>query len=165
MCDIGLFDYRGRGYFIVAALASIAFTVIAALLPPNVEGELEPFTVVVAASVVLGIMWPWSLKTIAGCMGPSTLDFESLYAKYPRKEGKKRGMEILRRTVKTEAEYQAFAGALDNYLALCKKEKREGKYLLHWKTFVNNWTDYLQEIEADKPAAISQMERIIRGEL
>lgn len=93
------------------------------------------------------------------------LDFDALYKRYPRKEGRKRGMEILRKSIKTEAEYQAFAGAMDNYLALCKREKREAKYLLHWKTFVNNWTDYLQEIEAAKPEALSQMERILKGDL
>ena len=98
-------------------------------------------------------------------MEHKVLDFDSLYARYPRKEGRKRGMEILRKSIKTEAEYQAFAGAMDNYLALCKREKREAKYLLHWKTFVNNWTDYLQEIEPAKPEALSQMERILKGDL
>lgn len=52
-------------YFIVAALAALCFVVVASFLPPNIDGELEPFPVVVAASVVLGIIWPWSCMEIA----------------------------------------------------------------------------------------------------
>lgn len=80
------------------------------------------------------------------------------------KEGKKKGIEKLRKTIKTEAEYLAFASAMDNYLELCKKEGRATKFIMRWKTFCNNWTDYLAADTA-KPDFISQAERVLKGEL
>lgn len=93
-------------------------------------------------------------------------DFEVLYRAYPRKEGKRRGMAKLKKTIKTKAEYDAFKGAMETYVALCKAEAREPQYIKLWQTFVNNWTDYL---EADlKPATsdpFEQFKRVMRGEL
>lgn len=98
-------------------------------------------------------------------------DFDVLYAKYPRKgEGKKRGMERLRRTITTEAQYNAFSTALDNYLAVLAREGRDLQYTKMWITFVNNWTDYLEvskppEGGGPEPKFQSTVQRILRGEL
>lgn len=91
-------------------------------------------------------------------------DFDILYARYPNKEGKKRGFEKLKKTIKTEAEYRAFVSALDNYIKLCKEKDRiRGGFVKMWSTFVNNWTDYLEEISSTSTR--SQLERIQKGEL
>lgn len=94
-------------------------------------------------------------------------DFESLYQRYPRKEGKKRGMDRLRKTIQTKAEYQAFATAVDAYVRLCRDENREPRYIKHWATFVNNWTDYLEQgVSAPQVnPRLTQLERILKGEL
>lgn len=95
----------------------------------------------------------------------SVFDFEAVYRKYPRKEGKSRGMSKLRTTIKDEATYDAFIFAAESYIALCHKERREPKFIKHWGTFVNNWTDYLTKDLAVKSVTETQLEKILKGEL
>lgn len=103
-------------------------------------------------------------------MAVDLFDFEALYRKYPRKEGKKRGLIRLRATIKSEAEFDAFRGAMEEYLSLCEKEQRPPQYVKHWATFVNNWTDYLTKDMAvrkttNKVIIDSQVKRIMDGTL
>jgi len=97
-----------------------------------------------------------------------SFDFESIYTLYPNKEGKKSGMAKLEKTIKTEEEYRQFLHAVRNYLKLCEKTGRIQKgYVMMWKTFVNNWQDYLDNslLEGTKSNNLSQLERIAKGEL
>ncbi len=67
-----------------------------------------------------------------------------MYKKYPRKEGKDKGLATLRATVKTEEEYQNVSGAIDRYIQFIIKERREKKFILLFSTFMNNistWQD------------------------
>lgn len=102
----------------------------------------------------------------------SDFDFESIYKTYPNKEGKKAGMEKLKKTIKTQAEFDAFKAALSNYLELCRRLGRIPLYVKQWKTFVGSWTDYLDpgilppEAPKDKSGKnLSQLERISKGQL
>lgn len=94
-----------------------------------------------------------------------TLDFEEIYAHYPRRgEGKKAGMEKLKKSIKTRAEYERFCRAVMNYVALCNMERRDRQYIKHWSTFCNNWEDY-EELEAPASGVVSQLQRVMKGTL
>jgi hypothetical protein len=72
-----------------------------------------------------------------------TFDFESVYQLYPRKgEGKKAGMMKLERDITTEAKFERFKKAVENYAYLCRTRGTEREYVKMWSTFVNNWEDY-----------------------
>lgn len=98
-----------------------------------------------------------------------TFDFEALYKTYPNKEGKKRGMEILQKTIKTEEDYERFKAALANYIELCRRKGRiDAGYVKQWKTFVGNYEDYLDSsLIPDEPKStnLAQLERILKGDL
>ncbi len=92
-------------------------------------------------------------------------DFESLYARYPRHEGKKAGMAKLAKTIKTTDQYRDLERALENYVCQCIADKTERKFVKHWGTFCNNWTDYVM-VDAPAPTGtVSQLQRIMKGEL
>jgi hypothetical protein len=68
---------------------------------------------------------------------------EAAYAKYPRKEGKTRGMEILMRTLGPD-DPPDLMRAVARYAEKVRVEKTEPRYVLHWKTFVGGWRDWLE---------------------
>lgn len=70
-------------------------------------------------------------------------DFETFYKKYPRKIGKKSGLKTFTKEIKTKEKFDAINKALDNYLSLIAKEKKEMRYVQHFSTFMNNWEDYI----------------------
>jgi len=70
-------------------------------------------------------------------------DFEDIYAAYPHKEGKARGMDILRRKVRTLAELARLNRAVLNYAEKCRVERTEPRFIKHWKTFANCYEDYV----------------------
>jgi hypothetical protein len=98
-----------------------------------------------------------------------TFDFDALYVTYPNKEGKKVGMEKLRKIIITEKDYENFRLALANYLELCRIRGRiDGGFVKMWSTFVNNYEDYIDpSIVPSEPKSknISQLERIAKGQL
>lgn len=95
--------------------------------------------------------------------GGTRFDFEAIYALYPRRgEGKKAGMLRLQQIILTQADYERFRQAVLNYAALCASERREPRYIKHWKTFVNNYEDYL---DVQQPPMIDQLQRVLRGDL
>jgi hypothetical protein len=70
-------------------------------------------------------------------------DFDSLYERYPRRIGRKTGIEKLKKTVTSSEKYNLFVQALDNYISMC--EGKEDRFILHFSTFANRWADYLPE--------------------
>lgn len=95
-------------------------------------------------------------------------DFESIYARYPRKEGKKRGMDALKKTILTPEDYQRFSDAVDKYCAICRRDRREDRYIKHWSTFVTSWEDYADQGTSPPPPSspnADQLQRILKGEL
>lgn len=82
--------------------------------------------------------------------GPATklpetvFDFESLYEKFPRKIGKASGIQICKRKIKTQDQYDSLNQAILNYAAHCQRSNTESKYIKHFSTFMNCWEDWLE---------------------
>lgn len=70
-------------------------------------------------------------------------DFETPYQKYPRKLGKKKGIEKIKREIKTEQRYNLFCQAVNNYALYVEHEAVESKYIKHFSTFVGCWEDWI----------------------
>lgn len=75
-------------------------------------------------------------------------DFDSLYALFPRKEGKAAGMTRLRKRIKTQEEFDRFASAVRRYASLVKVEGRKREHILLWSSFVGTdgaerWLDHV----------------------
>lgn len=77
-------------------------------------------------------------------------DLESAYKNYPSTQGKKVGMEKLKKLINTEQQYQELLTGISNY----KKhlEIEDWKKPQNFSTFVNQetWKDYLIEIKTDE---------------
>lgn len=72
-------------------------------------------------------------------------DFEVVYRDYPRHEGKKKGLQLCAREVRTPADYDDLVRAVANYKAIASPG-----YEKHFSTFMGCWRDY---VEAPKPRA------------
>lgn len=69
----------------------------------------------------------------------TNFDFDSLYRKFPRKEGKSRGLAICRREIKTESDFADLDRAIMNYARI----KKGDEFLKHFSTFMGEWRDWL----------------------
>lgn len=74
-----------------------------------------------------------------------TQQIENAYLKYPRKEGKAKGIKNITKQINSDNDIIDFEKAVDNYAALCKKENTELKYIKHFSTFTNplTWKEYV----------------------
>jgi len=70
-------------------------------------------------------------------------DFESLYDRFPRKQGKKKGLLAARRQIKSDKAYGDLSRAIDAYAAECRADNRDKKYIKQFSTFMNCWEDYI----------------------
>lgn len=70
-------------------------------------------------------------------------DFEALYQKYPRKEGKSAGIKTCKAQVKTEDEYELLSRAISRYAEHCASNVREVRFIKIFSTFMNQWRDWL----------------------
>lgn len=70
-----------------------------------------------------------------------SFDLEFIYAEYPRKEGKKAGVEKLKKIIKSQEKYNQVLLAVRNY----KKSTygTEIKFIKQFSSFVSVWEDYL----------------------
>lgn len=75
-------------------------------------------------------------------------DFESIYKKYPKKEGKSRGFKILKVQIKTKEDYENIIKAIDNYSIYCSTNIKERKYIKHFSTFMGEWRDWINYEES-----------------
>jgi hypothetical protein len=66
-------------------------------------------------------------------------DFEAVYALYPRKEGRKKGLARCRSSVKSRSKYDALLRAVKNYAATVT----DVSYAKHFDTFMGCWEDYV----------------------
>lgn len=71
------------------------------------------------------------------------LDFERIYAKYPRKIGKQRGMKICKAQIKTPGELESLSLAVDRYVRHLTLTGTESRFIKHFSTFMNEWRDWL----------------------
>lgn len=92
-------------------------------------------------------------------------DFESLYKKYPRKEGKQRGIAVCQAQIRSQEDFAALSLAIDRYTAHVKKTAMEPKYIKHFSSFMGGWRDWLEadagtvlKAEAEEP----EWKRLIR---
>lgn len=82
-------------------------------------------------------------KTLQNTLVHSDEWTTDLYALYPKKMGKKKGVAKLKTILKTEPDFQKVKTAIENYMAHLKANKTESKYIKHFDTFVNQWDDWL----------------------
>jgi hypothetical protein len=68
------------------------------------------------------------------------LDLNALYAPYPRKEGKAKGMAKLKRVITTPAQYERFANAVRNYTT--HVAGRPPDKVKQFDSFITCWEDY-----------------------
>lgn len=73
------------------------------------------------------------------------LDFESLYLRYPRKLGKKKGIAACKVQIKTQIDFDNLKKAIAKYSAHCDKNRTEDKFIKHFSTFMNSWEDWLED--------------------
>ena len=90
------------------------------------------------------------------------LDFRAIYEKYPRKLGKQKGLQKLKRIVRTENDYKRLEDALKLYLQYIKDNDVETKFIRHFDTWVNSWEDWL-ETKGHLPATLD-WDKIFNGE-
>lgn len=76
-------------------------------------------------------------------------DFESIYLDYPRKEGKARGFDTLRKTILTQQQYDELRQAVKNYADECRLTSREKRYIRQFSSFIGPaaepfWRDWIE---------------------
>jgi hypothetical protein len=69
-------------------------------------------------------------------------EFEAMYEHYPRKIGKKKGFEWLKKNCSGPDMARDIRYSIYNYAKICKNERREDKFIMHFTTFLNQWQDY-----------------------
>jgi uncharacterized protein YdaU (DUF1376 family) len=85
---------------------------------------------------------------------PPAFDFEIVYALYPRKgDAKTRPLEKLRSSVKTPEDYARLLLSVKNFAAKMKAEGREPGMVPHFKTWANNWEDFVSLVITPQRAA------------
>ncbi len=82
----------------------------------------------------------------------AAFDFVSLYKKYPRQDGKTRGLAICKVQIKSPEDYAALSQAIDNYAAKVKREATATKYIKLFSTFMGCWRDALEYSATSDPS-------------
>ena len=111
----------------------------ATLLPTPVNGRSTP----VNGSQPLALSLTLSKESIY----KPQFAIEDLYQLYPRKLGKKKGLLTLTRLINNQKKFDDVKTEIINYSAFLKKEQVEPKFIKHFPTFINNYTDWL-DLEA-----------------
>ncbi len=84
----------------------------------------------------------------------STFDFEAVYSAYPRKLGRKKGMQRCKTQIRTREKYDALLRAVANYRAKIAKDGVEERFIKQFDTFMNCWEDYLVLPASASPARL-----------
>lgn len=73
----------------------------------------------------------------------SDFDLESIYALYPKKQGKAAGMKKLHSIIKSQETYDIVMQGVKNYADFVEREKTENKFIANFSTWVNQsrWED------------------------
>lgn len=75
----------------------------------------------------------------------SVFDYLVHYKKYPRKEGKSRGLALCKAQIKTQEDFDLLGKAIDNYVEHCKVNATEPRYIKHFSSFMSTWRDWLDQ--------------------
>lgn len=72
----------------------------------------------------------------------SRVDLESVYAMYPRKQGKEKGMDAAAKIIRTRDDFELYRRCVE-FMARAFKTKDDRKFCPHFSTFINakNWRD------------------------
>lgn len=70
-------------------------------------------------------------------------DLESAYSLYPRKEGKARGLALLKASVKTPSDWSDLQTAVLAFRRHLEANKTEAQFIPHFKTWAASWRDWL----------------------
>lgn len=84
----------------------------------------------------------------------SQFDFESVWALYPKRLGKKEALRHFNASVKTDQDFKDIHTALERFMQ-SEVAKRELKFVPYGSTWFNNWRDYL-EVQADPQEEIME---------
>ncbi len=76
-------------------------------------------------------------------------DFEAIYKRYPRKQGKQDGLRKCKAQIKTKADYDALANALEKYIKHLRTQNTQPEYIKHFSTFMSSWRDWC-DVDAGK---------------
>lgn len=104
----------------------------------------------------------------------TVFDFEKIYSIYPRKEGKRKGLECAKREIKTPEDFQSLEISICRYKAHLEANRFEAKYIKHFSTFMSSWRDWLDpdagsssisSIPKQNRATIEELEAIAAGGL
>jgi hypothetical protein len=99
-----------------------------------------------------------------GSMKVCKFNFEKAYEKYPRKEGKTRGMKSCINEIKNQDDYNNLLLAIENYSMHCKNSKIEYKYTKIFSTFMNEWRDWVAWVEIQSSTRGRSIEELIEIE-
>ncbi len=77
------------------------------------------------------------------------LNLDDAYGRYPKKEGKTRGLLKLNQTIKTQDQLNLFLLAIENYKIKLNNEGTKKQFIKQFSTFVNCWEDYLELEKTD----------------
>jgi hypothetical protein len=72
-------------------------------------------------------------------------NFDEIYLYYPRKIGKKKGIERLKKDINTIDKYNLCIQAVKNYSEYCDKNVSDEKFIKHFSTWVLSWSDWIPE--------------------
>ena len=75
----------------------------------------------------------------------SKFNFDLIYDLYPKKVGKKKGLEKCRSQIKTQEQYDNLHKSVERYKKHCIDEKTESQFIKHFSTFMNSWEDWIEE--------------------
>lgn len=87
-------------------------------------------------------------KKIKDTPASPEFDFEDVYREYPRKEGRKKGLQRFKSQITTREKYDALVVAVKNYAASIT----DPKYTKHFDTFMGCWEDYGGDWKPPAPA-------------
>jgi hypothetical protein len=82
----------------------------------------------------------------------NSFDFEALYRKYPRKEGKASGIKQCEDQIRTQEQYDSLSKAIDRYSEHCRRTEQIVK---HFSSFIGTkrtgfpWRDWLEPDTGD----------------
>lgn len=91
-------------------------------------------------------------KALLGSATPKPVfDLPKIYSLYPRKRGKQEGLKVLKREIKTQADFDACLKAVQNYAAdVADTEERFVSYFGKWARRWRDWVD-VEPAKAAKP--------------
>jgi hypothetical protein len=121
------------------------------LRPPTTDQRTptDPDAVASGAGVPGGVQGELFQPTPAASTSP--LDFVAAYQRYPRKEGRKKGLERAAKQITTREQYDRFVRAIEHYAA--HVAGRETDKIKHFDTFVGCYEDYVEGPPPSRPAA------------